>query len=80
MGEDEAVPHASQAPARFRVPASRTAAARAPLHSGADHLFGRPLDPQVHCGRHHFPCHGASAGFIGHTSPQNLKKEKMLKI
>uniref|UniRef100_A0A8C1QAB1 Anion exchange protein n=1 Tax=Cyprinus carpio TaxID=7962 RepID=A0A8C1QAB1_CYPCA len=75
LGEDEAVPHASQAPARFCVPAARTPAARAPLHSGADHLFGRPLDPQVHYGCHHFPCHGASAGYIGHISPHYLKKK-----
>uniref|UniRef100_A0A673KUF7 Electrogenic sodium bicarbonate cotransporter 4-like n=1 Tax=Sinocyclocheilus rhinocerous TaxID=307959 RepID=A0A673KUF7_9TELE len=64
LGEDEAVPHASQAPARFRLPAARTPAARASLHSGADHLFGRPLDPQVHCGRHNFPCHGASSAQV----------------
>lgn len=58
LGPLQALPHASQAPARLRLPAARSAAPHPPLHAGADRLPGRALDPQIHRGCHHFPCHG----------------------
>uniref|UniRef100_A0A8C2BKA6 Anion exchange protein n=1 Tax=Cyprinus carpio TaxID=7962 RepID=A0A8C2BKA6_CYPCA len=41
----------------------------------ANHLFGRPLDPQVHCGRHHFPCHGASSGSLDQSLEMCFKSK-----
>lgn len=58
LGPLQALPHASQAPTRLRLPPARAVASHPPLHAGADRLPGRPLDPQIHRGRHHLPCHG----------------------
>ena len=58
LGAHEAVPDARQAPAGLLLPAPRAPQTGAPLHPGADHLPGRPLDPQVHLPGHHLPRHG----------------------
>lgn len=65
LGTLQAVPDASQAPARSRLPAARAPAPDPPLHPGADALPGGALDPQVHDGRHHLPSHGE----VGPASP-----------
>lgn len=65
LGTLQALPDASQAPARSRLPAARAPAPDPPLHLGADALPGGALDPQVHDGRHHLPSHGE----VGPASP-----------
>lgn len=57
-GPPAAAPDACQAPARPDLPAARPPETHPPLHLHPMPVFGPPLDPQVHCGCHHLPCHG----------------------
>lgn len=57
-GSSEAALDASETPARLHLPAPRPAAQGPPLHLPAGGVPGPPLDPQVHRGCHHLPCHG----------------------
>lgn len=57
-GSSEAALDASKTPAWLYLPAPRPAAQGPPLHLPAGGMPGPPLDPQVHCGCYHIPCHG----------------------
>lgn len=57
-GPPAAAPDAGQAPARPDLPAARPPETHPPLHLHPMPVLGPPLDPQVHCGCHHLPCHG----------------------
>lgn len=57
-GSSQAASDASEASAGPGLPATRSPQEGPPLHLHPDPLLGSALDPQVHCGRHCFPCHG----------------------
>lgn len=57
-GSSQAASDAGETPAGPDLPATRSPQEGPPLHLLSDRLLGSALDPQVHCGRHHIPCHG----------------------
>ncbi|XP_053530517.1 electrogenic sodium bicarbonate cotransporter 4 isoform X3 [Ictalurus punctatus] len=64
LGQDQAVPDASEAPAGLHLPTPCSAQESSPVHAAAGRLPHRPLDPQIHLPRHHLPRHdpGPDAG------------------
>lgn len=58
LGAHQALPDATQAPARLLLSAARASAAGPPVHPGPVGLLGCPLDPQINLPRHHFPSNG----------------------
>lgn len=58
LGQDQAVPDASEAPAGLHLPTPCSAQESSPVHAAAGRLPHRPLDPQIHLPRHHLPRHG----------------------
>lgn len=57
-GPPEATSDACQAPARPDLPAACATAQSSPLHLRPAAVPGSAVDPQVHRGCHHLPCHG----------------------
>lgn len=57
-GPPEAASDACQAPARPDLPAACATTQSSPLHLRPAAVPGSAVDPQVHRGCHHLPCHG----------------------
>ncbi|CAG05390.1 unnamed protein product [Tetraodon nigroviridis] len=55
LGAHQALPDATQTPARLLLSAPRASAAGPPVHPRPAGLLGCPLDPQIHLPRHHLP-------------------------
>lgn len=57
-GSSEAASDACETSAGPDLPATRSPQEGPPLHLHPDPLLGSAVDPQVHRGCHHIPCHG----------------------
>lgn len=66
-GPPEAASDACQAPARPDLLAACATAKSSPLHLCPAAVPGSALDPQVHRGCHHLPCHGEFTWFTDFT-------------
>lgn len=66
-GPPEAASDACQAPARPDLLAACATAKSSPLHLCPAAVPGSALDPEVHRGCHHLPCHGEFTWFTDFT-------------
>lgn len=72
LGKDQTDYDASKTPARFFIPASRTAEKSPPVHTGADCVLSCSLDPQIHIPRYHLPRDGMITFYIATQKHQCL--------
>ncbi len=72
LGQDQTDYDAIKTPARFPIPASRTAEKSPPVYTGADCVLSCSLGPQIHIPRYHLPCDGMITFYIATQKHQCL--------